>query len=43
MTTNCSKGVARMHAVTRSYSGQGASELFDRISAASEEVEGLLI
>jgi len=31
-----------MHAVTRSYSGQGASELFDRISAASDEVEGLL-
>jgi hypothetical protein len=31
-----------MHAVTRSYSGQGASELFDRILAASDEVEGLL-
>ena len=31
-----------MHAVTRSYSGQGASELIDRISAASDEVEGLL-
>ena len=31
-----------MHAVTRSYSGQGASELFDRISASSDDVEGLL-
>ena len=31
-----------MHAVTRTYSGQGAGELFDRIKAASDEVEGLL-
>lgn len=31
-----------MHAVTRTYSGQGASELVDRILAASDEVEGLL-
>ncbi|MET0727077.1 MAG: hypothetical protein ABWZ76_02130 [Acidimicrobiales bacterium] len=31
-----------MHAVTRAYSGQGASELFDRILAASDDVEGLL-
>lgn len=30
-----------MHAVTRTYSGPGATELFDRI-VASDEVEGLL-
>jgi hypothetical protein len=30
-----------MHAVTRTYSGPGANELFDRI-LASDEVEGLL-
>jgi hypothetical protein len=31
-----------MHAVTRTYSGQGASDLFDRIEKSSDEVEGLL-
>ena len=31
-----------MHAVSRTYSGQGASELVDRVLAASAEVEGLL-
>ena len=31
-----------MHAAIRSYSGEGATELFDRISAATDEVEGLL-
>ena len=31
-----------MHAVTRTYSGSGAKELFDRIEAKSSEVEGLL-
>ena len=31
-----------MHAVTRTYSGQGASELVDRVLASSDEVEGLL-
>ena len=31
-----------MHAVIRTYSGKGASELFDRIEAASDEIEGLL-
>ncbi len=31
-----------MHTVTRTYSSQGASELFDRILKSSDEVEGLL-
>ena len=31
-----------MHAVSRTYSGQGANELVDRVLAASDEVEGLL-
>jgi hypothetical protein len=31
-----------MHAISRSYSGPGASELVDRNLAASDEVEGLL-
>ena len=31
-----------MHAVTRTYSGQGASDLFDRIEKARDEIEGLL-
>jgi hypothetical protein len=31
-----------MHAVSRTYSGQGPSELVDRVLAASAEVEGLL-
>ena len=31
-----------MHAVVRSYSGSGASDLVDRILKASDEVEGLL-
>jgi hypothetical protein len=31
-----------MHAVVRSYSGQGASDLFDRIEKSSDEIEGLL-
>ena len=31
-----------MHAVVRSYSGTGASDLFDRILKSSDEVEGLL-
>jgi hypothetical protein len=31
-----------MHAVTRTYSGPGASDLFDRIEKSSDEVEGLL-
>jgi restriction endonuclease Mrr len=36
------QGRKPMHAVTRTYSGPGASELFDRILKASDEVEGLL-
>jgi hypothetical protein len=31
-----------MYAVTRSYSGPGATDLFDRIIKSSDEVEGLL-
>jgi hypothetical protein len=31
-----------MHAVVRSYAGSGSKELFDRIVAAREEVEGLI-
>ena len=31
-----------MHAVTRTYSGQGAIDLFDRIEKSSDEVEALL-
>ena len=31
-----------MYAVTRTYSGQGAKELVDRVLAASDEVERLL-
>ena len=31
-----------MYAVTRSYSGPGASDLIDRILKAKDEVEGLL-
>jgi hypothetical protein len=41
VTSGCSKGVL-MHAVTRTYSGPGASELLDRIYAGGREVEGLL-
>ena len=31
-----------MHAVVRTYSGQGAGDLFDRIEKSSDEVEELL-
>jgi len=31
-----------MHAVVRSYSGPGASDLFDRIAKSSDEIEELL-
>ena len=41
-TTDRLSGGWDMYGVIRTYSGKGATELFDRILAASDEVEGLL-